>query len=328
MILRFMKESGIEQEWPAPLIDQVYRSLKEGESPTMISNRFMLSQRTVNSLYRYLKRKGEKLMNELYMSYVIKGSDGTFTCSAITYILPYDFRDKETYNLVLKRNLSAWEEILKSRGIKLLRYVWGWRADTFPFQPQPFLDVKSQNYLFVNWSHNCEEKCGIWLENGDPGNIRKDNSNIDNYLDYHCENEEQNQRVVYLDWDIPFDKGKVSRRLKRRLELVSRVTGENKVAVYVRSSASMRTHVKLVFMKPISMEQFFMVRAFLLDDPDRILSDLMHYGEARYREACLKPFIQRIFDGKIKRTIYGKISEGFAGTWVRLGVVDLGKFLS
>jgi len=115
-------------------------------------------------------------------------------------------------------------------------------------------------------------------------------------------------QTIFIDIDTPYQEFVNSKDYDRLIERVSWIT--NYEAGYIRSSASGRVHVKLVFGYEFTYDfalLSFCIRAYLGDDAMRIRADLDRLYRSRDLAKQGRCFWEKYRDGKLMR----------AGEWVK-----------
>lgn len=114
--------------------------------------------------------------------------------------------------------------------------------------------------------------------------------------------------VIYVDIDQEFTawSPKIWSIFSRRCQECAEKFGVGFTSVWVRRSSSGRAHAKIVFSRSVTIDETFLMRAFLGDDPYRLVTDMNRW--VKYGAGAE---INRIYDSKF---IGGEVRQ--AGPWL------------
>lgn len=119
--------------------------------------------------------------------------------------------------------------------------------------------------------------------------------------------------IIYVDIDQKFEvwTPRLWGLFRKRCVQAEDLTGVHIGKVQMRKSASGKIHAKIQFLKPVTIDVTFLIRAFLGDDPFRLAVDMVRW--VRYGK---KAEVNRIFDTKF---VENEVRR--AGPWIDLGLL-------
>lgn len=122
-------------------------------------------------------------------------------------------------------------------------------------------------------------------------------------------------RIIYVDCDIEYEDFKTSKTLVtiiEKLPAVQNLIESQIVQKKMRSSSSGNAHILLEFDRTLTVFEMLQVRAWLHDDINRLMLDLVRYLRSKDPKQT-----NRLWSGKYKK-VDAEIKLAKAGLWEEL----------